>query len=341
MRKLYKHFFLILFVTSAVGFVVLCYFLMPWPSSSVPQEYGVTWSRPYAESLGLDSDQGLAAVLDDLQVKKIRLPAYWPDVQPTWDGFEWEKLDRELDLIAAKGAKATVVVGVKQPRWPEYWMPRWAQEMSSIASLEQAQLTYVEAVIRRYAEHPAVESWQVENEPFLMFGEGRIQSREFVLREMKLVKDIELARAEDRRRPIHVTDSGELSFWLHFSGEADGLGVSVYRVVQSPLLGTIRYWFLPPWFYARKAFLLARWIGPVYVSEFQMEPWADRPLIEVPLTEQFQTMSTKQLDKNLAYAKRLQMPRVYFWGAEWWYWLKTKQNHPEFWEKMKIFLTGD
>jgi len=35
------------------------------------------------------------------------------------------------------------------------------------------------------------------------------------------------------------------------------------------------------------------------------------------------------------FAKKVGFPEIYLWGAEWWYWLKITQNHPELWDTAK------
>ena len=73
----------------------------------------------------------------------------------------------------------------------------------------------------------------------------------------------------------------------------------------------------------------------MYVSEFQMEPWTQGDIKTASLEDQFYTFDELQLKKNLIYASRINVPEIHFWGAEWWYWMKTQKGHPEFWEGMK------
>ena len=52
-------------------------------------EYGVTFSKPYAQSLGLNWKEVYVAILDDLNVRKIRLSAYWNEVQGDADKYNF------------------------------------------------------------------------------------------------------------------------------------------------------------------------------------------------------------------------------------------------------------
>jgi hypothetical protein len=153
-------------------------------------------------------------------------------------------------------------------------------------------------------------------------------------------QEIELVRALDPIRPITTTDSGELSLWKDFGRNVDALGISVYRVVQSPAFGIWRYWFVPPYLYYRKSILVKPMgVRNIYVSEFQMEPWSDKPILETPIDEQMKSFDVAQMRSNFNFAERMQISPIDFWGIEWWYWMKEKQGHSEFWEEAREFFT--
>ena len=69
----------------------------------------------------------------------------------------------------------------------------------------------------------------------------------------------------------------------------------------------------------------------VIITELQGEPWADRPLDQISLAEQFQTMNVEIFKDNIEFAQQTGFEQVYLWGAEWWYWLK-QQGDPSFWD---------
>jgi len=46
-------------------------------------------------------------------------------------------------------------------------------------------------------------------------------------------------------------------------------------------------------------------------------------------------MDIAKFDEIVAYARQTSFEKQYLWGAEWWYYLKEKQGHPEFWEKAR------
>ncbi|MBM3204901.1 hypothetical protein FJZ48_02905 [Candidatus Uhrbacteria bacterium] len=326
-----------LLIILALLAIILAYFFLGWPMRDQNMIYGMTWSGPYARYLGIDSQEGLRAALQELKLTHVRLPAYWSIIEPQQGKFDFVELDQQLDLITEHQGKVILVVGAKQPRWPECWIPDWTKNMSE-SEREQAQFNYVKEVILHVGNRSVIEAWQVENEPEFTFGECAPLSKSFIEKEMAFVRGLD--KTLNTQHPIYTTASGELSSWLDFGRATDGLGISIYRVVETPLIGTFHYSFLPPWIYKRKAWLLRWWTGPVYVSEFQMEPWfKDGSAINLPLEAYFKTFNSAQMKKNFWFAERTGFERVYFWGVEWWYWMKIKKNHPEFWDVAKQHST--
>lgn len=317
--------------------VVAGYFFVGFPKKNTAT-YGITWSTTYADALGIDAQKGLEAAMDELKFTLIRIPVYWTDVEPSRGSFRWNVYDRELDAIEQRGGKAVLVLGAKQPRWPEWWIPTWVTDLTP-EQQQEAQLAYVKAAYEHFSPRRSVKAWQVENESQLAFGEGEIQSKAFTRKEMDLVRGFERQRPQETRRPVYTTESGELSLWFGFAGHVDGIGVSVYRIVRNAYLGILHY-PTPPIFYRRKANLVERWTGPLYVSEFQMEPWTVDLIQNTRLDEQEKSFDLEQMRSNLAYGEKLAFPEIYFWGAEWWYWMKEKNGHAEYWDMMKAFMAN-
>ncbi len=324
-----------------VGILAACfaaYFLIGWPREYEGVQYGITWSKPYAEELGIDSQEGLGIMLEDVGVRKFRLPAYWNLIEAEQGVYDFTWLDEQLDLVQQYDGSVTLAIGARLPRWPECWAPEWVAALPQ-ASREKAQIAYVQKVYERYSEHPVIERWQIENEvSFTFFAHCEGLTKALVKEELDFVRGREQSRAIDMQRPVITTDSGELSTWLSFAGEIDGKGVSLYRRVTNPWLGVIKYWFVPPWFYERKAKLVEPFIGPIHISEFQMEPWANVPLTSLENESMFQTLDAQQMERNLLFAERTGFSEIYFWGAEWWLWMQEGRDRPQFMDTMTDFF---
>jgi hypothetical protein len=280
-------------------------------------DYGVTFSEPYAKSLGLDWKQVYLATLDDLKVKNLRLSAYWDEVEPQKDKYDFTDLDYQINQASQRNVKIVLAVGRRLPRWPECHDPSWIQNLSK-ADEQAAQLSYITTVVNRYQNNPNIIMWQVENEHFLD-------------QEIALVKKL------DPATPVLISDSGELDWWLNAGSRGDVFGTTFYRYVFSDVLK--RYWTnpIPAWFYRFKAGIL-HIMQPgkkIVIIELEAEPWTTNGILSTPIDQQFKTMSLDHFNAITAVAAGTGFSPQYLWGVEWWYWMKTTQNHPEFWEAAK------
>ncbi len=304
-----------------------------------PQEiiYGMSFNTLYANELGLDWKETYDAILNDLQVRHLRLAAHWPMVEPTPGTYNFEEMDYQVKRAEEVGADVVLAVGRRLPRWPECHIPLWAQKLSK-EERNEVQLAYMEAVINRYKTSPAVTVWQVENEPFLKvfaFEHCGELDTDF------LDKEIALFRSLDGTRPILVTDSGNLGTWQGAFSRGDMFGTSVYVHFWNPELGQFRT-FLPPWFYRvkDKAMRLVNGDKETVLIELSAEPWLLEPIIAVPIETQFTRMNLEKFEDILTYAEGTHYEKQYLWGAEWWYWLAL-QDRPEMWERGKKLFVKD
>lgn len=322
-------------VCLGVGGGLLLVLALPTPLPPRP-EYGVSFSAPHATGIGLDWHAVYTALLDDLGVRRLRLAAYWDQLEPEPGDYEWEALDWQMDEAEKRGAHVLLAVGRKLPRWPECHVPAWARELPE-AEQRARVLAMTRAVVERYRLHPALQQWQVENEPLLDFGECPPVSVEHEL----FVEEVELVRKLDAIHPIVVTDSGELNWWIAAAEHGDRLGTTMYRTVfshQRQRLFSYDYWF-PAWLYRLKARVV--WLvrgTPVLVAELQGEPWGAAPFTVMSESERRASLTPERLVDLGQFAARSQLSPIYWWGAEYWYWEKEVQGEPAFWEAARQFF---
>lgn len=297
----------------------------------------MSFNTPYARELGLDWQQTYDAIIDELGVRKLRLAAHWPMVEPADDVWNFEELDYQVRKAEEVGATVVFAVGRRLPRWPECHIPEWIKGQSK-ENEQTEQLEYMTKVIERYKDSPAIIYWQVENEPFLsMFAFEHCGP----LDEAFLAREVELVRDLDATRPILVTDSGNLGTWAGAFRHGDAFGTSVYVYFWNPELGQFRT-VLPPWFYRAKERVMKLWYGdkPTFLIELSAEPWLIEPVVNVPLDVQYSRMNIDKFNDILAYAERTRYEEQYLWGAEWWYWLH-KQGEDAMWNRGKeLFSTA-
>jgi len=324
--------FLILIVLLA-GFL----FLLRRPSGLTDRpEWGVAFSKTFATELGLDWRENYLAVLDDLGAKKIRLPIYWQDVEPEPGQYNFSDYDWLITEAQKRNVQLILVVGRKLPRWPECHAPFWADQLPENEK-QQKILDYMAATIERYKNIGNLYLWQVDNEPFLMFGECATTTGPF------LDQEVATAHRLDPDHKVMVTDSGELSIWVPAAKRADIFGTTMYRVIYSKKVGGYFHYPIPPRFFWFKANLVHLFSPgkPIVVSELQAEPWGPKLIQDLTLEEQAVSMDLNQFNSNIEYARAVGFPENYLWGAEWWYWLKTKKDKSEFWDAAKRVINSN
>ncbi|MEK7213380.1 MAG: beta-galactosidase [Patescibacteria group bacterium] len=314
MKKLFKIFGLILLV------VLLLYGLMFLLSAKRHRViWGVSFNSEYASYLGLKSTDVFMDIMDKWNFHYVRLSAQWDQIEKKKGEYDFNDLDWFMGEADKRGAKVALAVGQKVPRWPECHAPEWAKNLPDEEYFLAIKKFFI-AVVDRYRDHPALEFWQIENEPFLDFGICRPYDTAKLKTELQLAKKI-----DGGAHPLMVTDSGELSWWTRTARATDLFGTTMYRVVWNKYLGYLSYDFLPPWFYRLKLYLNLRPIKQAYVMELQAEPWVpNQDIRTLPVSEQYKSMNLDQLKMNLDYARRAGLPRAYLWGAEWWAYLESK-----------------
>jgi drug/metabolite transporter (DMT)-like permease len=308
-----------------LGLVMLAYSQIP---TNQKITLGLTYSPRYAEELKLDPKKTYSQMLEDLKIDTLRFPVYWDDVEATKGHYDFSETDFYLDEAQKRNLKVVLVVGLKQPRWPECFVPNWARRLTPPERADRV-LKLVQKEVEHFKNYPNIVAWQVENEPFLWFGQCDSPKE----RERILPEEIEIVKSVDPR-PILVTDSGELTTWRKALPQAEWFGTTLYRSVWNPIFGSVEY-PIPPFFYSFKGFIVKTLTqSPVQkfvIAELQAEPWATARshITEVPLEEQIKLFPPQKLKKNVSYAKDTKFSEIYLWGVEWWYWM-GKNGHPEY-----------
>lgn len=326
MKPVIKIFFA--FLVAAVA--IVAYFFYGTPQVAKEITWGVNFSQKHASLLGLNWAETYLALLDDLGAKNIKLATYWDLLEPKEYQYIWEDLDWQIEKAENYEANILLVIGMKTPRWPECHIPDWAKNISK-EEQQRKILKLLEAIVGRYKNSSAVKYWQIENEPFFPFGECPWVDKEFVKREVELVKKL-----DPQKRPIIISDSGEGSFWFTAAKLGDIAGTTMYKKVWVWQIKRYFTWPFNPTFYWRKAQLIKRFFSKeVWVVELQAEPWGPKLLYNSPPEEQEKTMNLEQFRYMIDFAKRTGLDTFYLWGSEWWYWMKEKQGRPEIWEEAR------
>ncbi|MBN2884455.1 hypothetical protein JXE04_00850 [Patescibacteria group bacterium] len=285
--------------------------------------FGVTFSKKYADEIGLNWQEIYLAVLDDLKVKNIRLPIYWDEIEKNKGVFDYSDYDFMLTEGAKRNVNFVINVGWRLPRWPECHAPHWTNS-ENIENIQEDTLKMLEKTINRYKDNSSVKFWQIENEPFLnTFGICPPSDEVFFAKEVALIKSLD-------KRPVIVSGPGELNLWLKEAKYGDIFGTTMYRVIWNPVVGYMKY-PIPAWFYRVKAWFAGISSDKRIIIELQAEPWVPQgKIIYLSKNEAQYSFDVKQFKENIQYAIDTKFNKAYLWGVEWWYW-QYKHDDQSFW----------
>ena len=338
------------------GLIVL---LVAGEAAAAPVRIGTTFSTKQCFYLRVHAKDTLKEILK-AKVDLVRLSAYWDELEPREDAYDFSSLDWQIAEAASKQIPIVLTVGMKAPRWPEYFIPAWilrrlrvpkGSDVSRNVYLRQRTLRFIEVVVRRYRDEKMIRYWQVENEPLDRVGPGFWWiGPAFVKQEVELVR-----RLDAMRRPVILTTvtypnpmlrNFMYLFMRHDTIDealrlGDILGVNVYPVVGHRwLVKKSYYWTTPE---ERKQYLAGllkrarRARKPVWVTELQAEPWEPNLLV---YTEQEPppTGDPAMLQPTIEELRPLGIEAVFLWGAEYWQFRKARYKDAAWWNEVRRLL---
>lgn len=322
-----------------IGFIaatlILLFGISRWYLASnqdKPFHIGVTFIPAYATALGVEPKETMDALIKDVGVRQFRLTSYWNQIEHTEGQYDFSELDWQFQKAEAADAKISLAIGLRQPRWPECHTPDWAKG-KSVTDIQPQLDAYIRAVVNRYKHSPSLDSYQLENEYFNDFGECKDFSRERLVHEFKLVKNL------DSAHPIIITRSNNYPGIASGEPQPDVLGISIYRRVWDKNV-TKQYFNypLPAWYYGANAGVQKIITGKdSTVHELQMEPWPPEGkfISNTSTEEQDKSMNASMFAERIDFAKSTGMRSADLWGAEWWYYRKVIKQDPSLWNEAK------
>lgn len=295
-------------------------------------QLGASLSHPHLRGLGIDS---LRAIKEfrNLGLTWIRLGCYWNEMEKKEGQFTFDEISRLVEYCGTNNIKAVLTVGMKAPRYPEYYLPDWLSEKlklkngevitSKNKTLLNATLKFIEKTVNHFRKSPAIEVWQVENEPLDPSG-----SNGWKIDFSFLQKEVFLVRKTDLRRKILINlwgnELSERGLYRDARKTADIVGLDLY--LHQPGTGFAK---------------ASKYIGPsdtkdkikkiideikkhnkkVWIAELQAEPWEPDEIVTKKKNPP--SFLPRHFKENINYGIDLNPDVVLLWGFEYWYWKKT------------------
>jgi len=314
---------------------------------------GTTFCARYAENFGLDAKETFGRILA-LGLAPIRIGIYWDQVEIEPSVFDFSNFDWIIKMAESKNVSLILTLGAKAPRWPEFYAPKFLikkfnfryKERISNRDFQKHLFVFIRRAIERYKDYKNIRWWQIENEPFDLFGPQKWNfSFDFIEEEIKFVRSLS-------KKPIILNTAGVLPYHpliqkilgydlrkANCEKLADIVGFDIYPKITKKILGQ------PLLLKAKRSNWedLAKWkekaeaLGKkTWVVELQAEPWEVAPMnLHDPYANP--SCSPKDIEKYLGKLEKIGFNTVLFWGAEFWF-ACAKQGNREWLEGICAIL---
>jgi hypothetical protein len=324
------------------------------PAQPQKMSVGFTFSERQAGYLDLSWRQAYSAAMD-LSPSLVRLAAYWDTIEKAPGHYDFTNLDWLLDHTPPQSS-VLLVVGMKAPRWPEYYLPSWLKaslkapkgaDVAADGRVRDATLRFVAEVVQHEHGRTNLKYWQVENEPLDPSG-----PRQWTIDAGFLAEEIGLVRTLDHSHPIvastfvDTSPVGVLPPWRSqlesrartLLTMADVLGLDVYpvRPVDTRSFKLAFKW--PVWVWegrVRGLQRLAQAAGKqTWISEAQAEPWLPARVVDTN-SAPAQNAAPGLTANAVSHFQADGFSTILLWGVEYWYMRSERYQDSNWWTGMQ------
>ncbi len=297
---------------------------------------GASFSHRFFSYLHINPIQAIEAY-KDLGFTWIRLGCYWDEIEKKEGTYDFHIIEEFLSYCDQHNIRVVLTVGMKAPRYPEYYIPSWLPQSSDDPGVQRACLSFIAETVTHLKHHSSINVWQVENEPRDPSG-----PQHTAISESFLKKEIEIVKRNDPERKIMVTFWGndllKRGYYRGIVDHVDIIGLDYYLRQPVKVLGSY-YRFMGPRDTKKK---INQTISEMksrgkemWIAELQAEPWEPTEIH----TSKHNPPSClpEHLLTNMVYAKGLHPDAVFLWGFEWCYECLLKGD-TRYWNTLKQLI---
>lgn len=307
-------------------------------------QLGATFSHPHLKWLGLDPMKAIKEY-KKLGLKWIRLGCYWNEIEKIEGKFDFSNLDPLVEYCDKNKLKIILTVGMKAPRWPEYYIPNWLLKQLNYkkkktitpkdAVLLEKILIFIRKCVEQYKKSSSIKVCQVENEPLDPSGPNYWSiHKSFLSTEIDAVIEFD----KNTQTLINIWGNDMLPRLTHkkIPSTTDILGVDIYPKQYAQ---HINKYIGPRGTKTLMKHALSRFIktDSLYITELQAEPWELGEL--VTNKDNPPSFTPTDFEKNLNYILEFKPKVIFLWGFEYWLWRKIKHNDNRYWSGAKKLTT--
>lgn len=308
--------------------------------------YGYTFAKRQCTWLGIDWRETLDK-LNYPELEIVRIGAYWHKIEPKEDQYDFTDIIEPLEILKKQGKKVIVTVGMKAPRAPEYFIPRYIKDkgnykIPNIISnryLAIRCLKFIEQTVKELRSFENIIYWQIENEPFVsQKRDKRYITPGFLQEEINLVKEL-----DNREIIINMwSNDSNLKKNIRTIQQLENINLIAHDIYpQQPYLDFLPFIDLykgpstSPESFNLEFKRLNEFGVKSAITELQTEPW--EATWHKKGSAEIKSINLEKIKKNISNYDKLELEFTLLWGAEYWVWagiekelldtIKTFQNH--------------
>lgn len=255
-----------------------------------------------------------------LGFRHLRLAAYWSEIERSPGQYDFSLIRQLLQRCEQLGQPVMVTLGVKAPRWPEFYWPAFVTPDPRQRESQLAVLAFIKRTVQELSRFDCISHWQVENEPLdPVWPSGQKIPLVFLEEEVALVRQLD-------RRPIVLTawanDLVVNRAWGKLSRLADVLGLDIYyRQFMGAPIGQPVY-AGPRVTMAQLRQQVAQANVPVWITELQAEPWEAND--DAYRSSRTGSLTPELLHQFMAKTLPLGASEIWLWGLEYWLYRRSQ-----------------
>ena len=154
--------------------------------------FGTTFSHSHLDNLKILINDALDFALE-MGFSHLRLGSYWQAIEKSKGLYKFSVLEDLLNRCEKTKQKVIMNVGVKSPRWPEFYWPGYLKEKDfNNSEAKKRVLLFIEKSVKALKKYSCITHWQVENEPLDPSGpENLAVPVDFLIQEVELVRKLD------------------------------------------------------------------------------------------------------------------------------------------------------
>lgn len=283
--------------------------------------FGTTFSHRHLKYLNCSVPKALNKAID-LNFDYLRICSYWSDIEKVEGKYDWSELETIIKTCQKRKQKIILTLGVKAPRWPEYYFPSWLnnKKLNNIKTQEKI-LNFVEKTINKFQNYSCISYYQIENESLDPSGPNLLRIPLPLLK-----KEIALVKKLDNKEIILSLWAGLLSkrnVLNTLTKNSKIIGIDLYyRQFIFKILG--KSFYIKPFDSQKKIeTLLKKTNKEIWVMELQAEPWEANHQGYLSINPK--SISPQKIKNFYQKASQLPVSTIFFWGFEYWFYRQKKR----------------